>query len=102
MPMVLRDEESCIKAALTMCGRGPDEAKRVRIHATDLSAEREASRSLREYQHGLRPLTALLRVADGLDRTVAWYRENEDWWAPILSGSYREYDERHYRTRLSG
>jgi hypothetical protein len=35
MPMVLRDEESCIKAALTMCGRGPDEPKRVvRIRST--------------------------------------------------------------------
>jgi hypothetical protein len=35
LPMVLPDEESCIKAALTMCGRGPDEAKRVvRIKST--------------------------------------------------------------------
>ena len=29
MPMVLPDEESCIKAALSMCGRGITEAKRV-------------------------------------------------------------------------
>ncbi len=35
MPMVLRDEDTCIKAALTMCGRGPDEPKRVvRIRST--------------------------------------------------------------------
>ena len=35
MPMVLPDEESCIKAALSMCGRGIDEAKRVvRIKST--------------------------------------------------------------------
>ena len=35
MPMVLPDETSCIKAALAMCGRGPDEAKRVvRIEST--------------------------------------------------------------------
>lgn len=35
MPMVLPDEESCIKAALSMCGRGPDESKRVvRIEST--------------------------------------------------------------------
>jgi hypothetical protein len=35
MPMVLPDEESCIKAALSMCGRGPDEPKRVvRITST--------------------------------------------------------------------
>ena len=35
MPMVLPDEESCIKAALSMCGRGPTEPKRVvRIRST--------------------------------------------------------------------
>lgn len=35
MPMVLPDEESCIKAALSMCGRGPNEPKRVvRIRST--------------------------------------------------------------------
>ncbi len=35
LPMVLPDEESCIKAALSMCGRGIDEPKRVvRITST--------------------------------------------------------------------
>jgi hypothetical protein len=35
MPMVLRDEESCLKAALSMCGRGVTEPKRVvRIRST--------------------------------------------------------------------
>jgi len=35
LPMVLPDEEACIKAALAMCGRGPDEPKRVvRIAST--------------------------------------------------------------------
>ena len=35
MPMVLPDEESCVKAALSMCGRGPTEPKRVvRIRST--------------------------------------------------------------------
>lgn len=35
MPMVLPDEESCVKAALSMCGRGVDEPKRVvRIRST--------------------------------------------------------------------
>jgi hypothetical protein len=35
LPMVLPDEESCIKAALSMCGRGPTEPKRVvRIDST--------------------------------------------------------------------
>ena len=35
MPMVLKNEEACIKAALSMCGRGPHEDKRVvRIEST--------------------------------------------------------------------
>jgi hypothetical protein len=35
MPMVLPDEDACIKAALSMCGRGVDERKRVvRIEST--------------------------------------------------------------------
>lgn len=35
LPMVLPDEESCIKAALSMCGRGLDQPKRVvRIRST--------------------------------------------------------------------
>lgn len=35
MPMVLRDEDACVKAALSMCGRGVNEPKRVvRIRST--------------------------------------------------------------------
>ncbi len=35
MPMVLPDEDACIKAALSMCGKALDEPKRVvRIHST--------------------------------------------------------------------
>ena len=35
MPMVLKDEEACVKAALSMCGRGVHESKRVvRIEST--------------------------------------------------------------------
>ena len=33
---------------------------------------------------------------EGIERTVAWYRDNEWWWKPILSGEYREYYERRY------
>jgi dTDP-glucose 4,6-dehydratase len=34
--------------------------------------------------------------AEGIERTVEWYRDNEEWWAPIRSGEYREYYERQY------
>jgi dTDP-glucose 4,6-dehydratase len=43
---------------------------------------------------------AQVRFADGLARTVDWYRDNEDWWAPIRSGEYRDYYERHYGRAL--
>jgi dTDP-glucose 4,6-dehydratase len=38
--------------------------------------------------------------AEGLARTVEWYRENEWWWGPIRSGEYREYYERQYGRAL--
>jgi len=37
---------------------------------------------------------------EGIERTVTWYRENEQWWAPIRSGDYREYYERQYGKAL--
>jgi dTDP-glucose 4,6-dehydratase len=39
---------------------------------------------------------AQVRFADGLEQTVAWYRENAWWWEPIRSGAYREYYARQY------
>jgi dTDP-glucose 4,6-dehydratase len=43
-----------------------------------------------------------VRFDDGLERTVQWYRDNDDWWAPIRSGEYRDYYERHYGRALGG
>jgi dTDP-glucose 4,6-dehydratase len=43
---------------------------------------------------------AQVRFEEGLARTVDWYRDNEWWWAPIRSGEYREYYERHYGQAL--
>ena len=40
-------------------------------------------------------------LADGLPETVAWYRDNRDWWEPIKSGEYLEYYRRQYAARLS-
>ena len=45
--------------------------------------------------------SARVRFAEGLERTVAWYRENGWWWEPIRSGAYREYYERQYGRRLA-
>ncbi len=41
-----------------------------------------------------------VRFEEGLAETVAWYRENEWWWAPIRSGGYRAYYERQYGRAL--
>ena len=34
---------------------------------------------------------------DGMERTVRWYRERQDWWRPLKSGEYWEYYRRNYR-----
>jgi dTDP-glucose 4,6-dehydratase len=39
---------------------------------------------------------AQVGIDDGIRAVVDWYRENEDWWAPIRSGEYRAYYERQY------
>lgn len=36
----------------------------------------------------------------GLAETVAWYRDNRDWWEPIKTGEYRRYYEEQYARRL--
>jgi dTDP-glucose 4,6-dehydratase len=41
-----------------------------------------------------------MRFGDGLAHTVAWYRENTDWWETIRSGDYRAYYERQYGRSL--
>jgi dTDP-glucose 4,6-dehydratase len=43
---------------------------------------------------------AQVHFAEGLERTVQWYRENEEWWGPIRSGEYREYYEKQYGKAL--
>ncbi len=59
----------------------------------------------RRYSLGSEKVRALgweaqVRFADGLERTVAWYRDNAWWWEPIRSGDYREYYERQYGRSL--
>jgi dTDP-glucose 4,6-dehydratase len=35
----------------------------------------------------------------GLDETIAWYRDNEAWWRPTKSGSFKDYYARQYAER---
>jgi dTDP-glucose 4,6-dehydratase len=39
--------------------------------------------------------------AEGLERTVRWYQDHEDWWRPLKSGDYWEYYRRNYRPLVS-
>lgn len=39
------------------------------------------------------------KFADGIQRTIKWYLENENWWKPIISGEYRNYYEKIYGKR---
>ena len=43
---------------------------------------------------------AAVRFDEGIERTVAWYRDNAWWWEPIRSGEYREYYQRQYGQEL--
>ncbi|MDX6638469.1 MAG: dTDP-glucose 4,6-dehydratase [Solirubrobacterales bacterium] len=44
--------------------------------------------------------SATVGFDEGIERTVAWYRDNEAWWQPIRSGEYRAYYERQYGKTL--
>ncbi len=38
---------------------------------------------------------------DGIELTIKWYLENQDWWKRIISGEYRNYFERFYGEKLN-
>jgi dTDP-glucose 4,6-dehydratase len=44
---------------------------------------------------------AVVSFDEGIERTVAWYQDNEWWWEPIRSGAYHEYYERQYGKTLT-
>jgi dTDP-glucose 4,6-dehydratase len=44
--------------------------------------------------------SAKVRFDQGIEQTVAWYRDNEPWWEPIRSGDYRAYYEQQYGRAL--
>ena len=38
-----------------------------------------------------------VNLAEGLDRTVRWYQERQEWWRPLKSGEYWEFYKKNYR-----
>ena len=85
-----------VRRILDLCGR--DESL---IEYTDdrLGHDRRYSLSAERISEEL-GWKAAVRFDEGIADTVAWYRENEDWWGPIRSGEYRSYYERQYGKTL--
>lgn len=36
------------------------------------------------------------KFAEGIQNTIQWYLDNDDWWQPIISGEYRNYYQTMY------
>ena len=92
------DEEenlAVVRRILSLTGRDESLVE----HVTDRAGHdrRYSLSSERVRSLGWKPLIHLL---EGLEQTVDWYRDNEWWWAPIRSGEYRAYYERHYGRAL--
>ena len=41
------------------------------------------------------------KFADGIQKTIQWYLDNEEWWQPIVNGDYGKYYDRMYGSRGS-
>ncbi len=39
------------------------------------------------------------KFADGIQKTIAWYLDNKEWWETIISGEYQSYYEKMYKNR---
>jgi dTDP-glucose 4,6-dehydratase len=80
-------------AILKVMGRGPEMIKQVPDRpGHDLRYAIDASKIQREL--GWQPTRSAWPGA--LERTVAWYVENEAWWRRVKSGDYRAYYARQY------
>ena len=66
----------------------PGHDRRYAIDATKIEAEL-----------GWRPAETF---DSGIQKTVAWYLDNQDWVAAVQSGAYREWMERNYANRTVG
>jgi dTDP-glucose 4,6-dehydratase len=84
-----------VRAILDLCGR--DET--LIEHVTDRPGHDRRYSLASDKVRGL-GWEPRVSFADGLERTVAWYRDNAWWWEPIRSGEYREYYERQYGRAL--
>ena len=83
---------------LTLCGRGPELIRHVRdrkAHDRRYALDCQKARVL-----GWTPTRPF---AEALAQTVAWYRDNEDWWRPILeSSAFVEHVRQTYEEAVIG
>jgi dTDP-glucose 4,6-dehydratase len=40
------------------------------------------------------------QFAEGIEKTINWYVENEQWWRKVMSGEYMEYFENNYKNKM--
>ncbi len=45
---------------------------------------------------------AQVQFEEGIQRTVQWYLDRQDWWEPLLDDDYKAYYQRQYGARLAG
>ncbi|KAA0207712.1 MAG: dTDP-glucose 4,6-dehydratase [Ignavibacteriaceae bacterium] len=39
------------------------------------------------------------RFPEGIEHTIKWYQENEDWWRKVMSGEYEKYYKENYSSK---
>jgi dTDP-glucose 4,6-dehydratase len=81
-----------LHALLARVGRGEE----LCVHVADRPAHDrryaiDCARTRRELGWSPR-----LTLAEALDATVAWYRENREWWTPVRSEAFRTYYREQY------
>jgi len=40
------------------------------------------------------------QFAEGIEKTINWYVENEQWWRKVMSGEYMKYFENNYKNKM--
>ena len=71
--------------------RGARQARRPRLHVPERLGQVDRHIGSTEKAERLLGWTARTSFEDGLERTVAWYRDNEAWWRAVLAREARAF-----------
>ncbi len=93
-----RTNREITERLIAACGRSWETHVR---HVADRPGHdrRYAIDSSKAHDLGWRPS---VEFENGLHATARWYIENEAWWRPIKSGTFKAYYDRQYADRLAG